>query len=272
MANLTAEQLKAIQDWYSGPMANAGTYNAGGTTYQQDANGIYGYNASNTAPGQGYDRYRADGTLMGQDKFQDPNKMDLGSLIALGVIGGGAAGLFSGGAGGMFGLGGSAPASQAGGSGAFLGEGAASGIPSWDMAGLSEMGLAGEGAFTGTNVLGGAATGSGIGGATAGAAAAGGGFLKSMGGLLGPAATLGGALLGAQGNKNEQTMTKTMDPRLDGPVYGTGGLIPNATNLMQQQMSPEGQAGWLEMQQRGRGLLGQPIAGNGFAQFAGRKL
>lgn len=141
-------------------------------------------------------------------------------------------------------------------------------------AGLSEMGLAGEGAFTGTNAAGGAATGSGVGGATMGAAG-GGGLLSTLGGTLGQygslIAPLLGAAAGAQGNEAETSSTRKMDPRLDGPVYGEGGLVPRTQGLLAEQMSPEAQQGWLDMQNKGRGLLSTNVAPNGFGLFSGRK-
>lgn len=142
-------------------------------------------------------------------------------------------------------------------------------------AGLSEMGLAGQGAFTGTNVAGGAATGSGVGGATMGAAGGGGGLLQTLGGAAGKygdlIAPLLGAAAGAQGNEAESSSTRKMDPRLDGPVYGEGGLVPRTQGLLAQQMTPEAQQGWLDMQSKGRGLLNTNVAPNGFGLFSGRK-
>jgi hypothetical protein len=50
-----------------------------------------------------------------------------------------------------------------------------------------------------------------------------------------------------------------------------GGHVPRTQSLLAQQMSPEGQAGWQQMQRQGMNLLNNPIAGNGFSYFAGRK-
>lgn len=287
---LTPEQLKAINDWYT---AGAGNVSApspyqspDGMTYQKDDQGIYAYNPSQTGAGQSYDRFGQDGASAGQGQFMDPNKIDLGSMIALGLIGGGAAGLFSGGAGGVFGIGGSGGAASgaAGGPGSagwgmdlggaglsdttYMGNiGGATGGGSFG--GLSEMGLAGEGAFTGTNVAGGAATGSGIGGATALSAA------SKAPGWLAPAATLAGGLLGSQGEQKSIEETKKMDPRLDPYVFGANGqpgLLGHASQLLDQQMTPEGQRGFIDMKKVGQGLLSQSVAGNGVAQFQARRL
>lgn len=59
-----------------------------------------------------------------------------------------------------------------------------------------------------------------------------------------------------------------MDPRLDGPVFGVeGGFVPKAQGLLTQQMSPEAQKQWLDMQAKGQSLLGGSIAGNGFNRY-----
>lgn len=112
-------------------------------------------------------------------------------------------------------------------------------------------------------------------GAYGGTATAGGGLLNlakgavdKYGKYIAPAA---GALLGSQKNKASQSQTRTMDPRLDGPVYGEGGLVPRTQGLLAQQMSPEAQQGWLDMQRQGQGLLGTKVAPNGFGLFSNRR-
>ena len=96
------------------------------------------------------------------------------------------------------------------------------------------------------------------------------GTLGKYAGLLGPALTAGGALLGSKGSQNTITQEHKMDPRLDGPVFGAGGIVPQAQGLLSQQMSPQSQQAWQQMQDVGRGLLSNPIAGNGFSRFTGR--
>lgn len=278
---LTPEQLKAIREWYEGaPGKLPGGLGGGvytdpttGMTYQPNdpssGTAYVGYDQRTMVPGTSkVSNFNGDGSFNHESDTIDPNKLTGWDLAVALAIGGGAAY-----GAGMFGGAGAAGAGGAGGPGSATwgmdlgGAGLADTTYAANIGAAGGMGGGGIGgaAGGGASMLGGAAP------TVAGAAGGGSGLLGSMGGLLGPAATLGGALLGAKGNKNETTSERKMDPRLDGPVYGTGGLIPNATNLMQQQMSPEGQAGWMEMQQRGRGLLGGPIAGNGFAQFAGRK-
>ena len=81
--------------------------------------------------------------------------------------------------------------------------------------------------------------------------------------LLGPAATIAGALAGGQGTPG-QTTEKKMDPRLDQYVYGD--LMPKVQGLLNSQMPLAQQAGQ-QMRQIGGGLLSAPIAGNGFNMF-----
>ena len=298
MAQLTPAQLKSINDWYSGPMANAGTYHdPSGHVYQQDAQGIYGYDPSHAGTGQSYDRYGADGTAMGQDNFQNPNKMDIGTMIALGLITGGAAGAFSGGLGGVGGFGATATGGANGGvlskaaldgttafgansvPGAYeLGGGASSLGGTFNAAQDSQLfnaanpdalsGYQAAGATPGSVSLGSSAAGSSPGWMDAVK-----GLLPSgASSLLGPALSLAGAVAGSKGVNKNVTQTQKMDPRLDGAVYGDQGLVPRAQGLLAQQMSPQGQAGYMNMQNVGQGLLSNPMAGNGYAQFAGRKL
>jgi hypothetical protein len=85
--------------------------------------------------------------------------------------------------------------------------------------------------------------------------------------LLGLGATALGGLAGAQGQNADSSSTRKMDPRLDQPVFGD--LIPRAQSLLGQQMSPERQQGYRQMQTMGQSLLGRPIAGNDFERFYG---
>lgn len=91
----------------------------------------------------------------------------------------------------------------------------------------------------------------------------------SMKGLLGPAATLLGAAAGAQGKDASQSQTKKMDPRLEEFVYGD--LLPRTKGLLAEEMSPERRAQWNQMRGVGMGLLSQPVAGNAFDRFYGKR-
>jgi hypothetical protein len=93
---------------------------------------------------------------------------------------------------------------------------------------------------------------------------------SGAGGLLGPAATLLGALGGAKGQTGIETMTHDLPPEMKGYVYGEGGLMPGAMGLFQQQTAPGAMPGYAQMRNVGMGLLQQPMAGNGFAQFQQR--
>jgi hypothetical protein len=102
--------------------------------------------------------------------------------------------------------------------------------------------------------------GSGIGGAAAG-------LMDKYGGA---AATALGALAGSQGQKKEETTSKQMDPRMDPYIYGNKdqrGLLQYAQSVLDRQMSPGYLQGYEDMRNVGRGLLGQPVAGNGFNKF-----
>lgn len=224
-------------------------------------------------PGSHGEEYNLDGTFNRTTDWHNEN--DGGALwnaaFAAAMAGGIGfdAGLFGGGGAG-------AGASSAGGSGAFLGEGALSGVPAWDGA-LSAAQAGSLGAGGSLGAMGGSGSGAGGGMGGLGGAGAGVGGLSGIGsslgglsGLLGPAATLLGGALGSKGNKNTQTTQQTMDPRLDGAVYGANGQVPRAQGLLAQQMTPQAQQGYMDMQRQGMGLLSNPIAGNGFGKFSGR--
>lgn len=208
------------------------------------------------------DTYGLDGNKTGNISAYDPKglmqKEDwMGVLAVLGAtLGGGAL---------AAGMGGGA----AGGSGAFLGEGALSGIGGWDaalagaspgMAGGAAVGpgMAGWGADLG--MAGTAGTGSGMGTTLAGTAggglsavtpSAGGSLLDGIKNLvpsaakdyLGPAATIAGGLLGAKGNEATSTSTKSLDPRMDAMVYGNGSLTSKVQELLNRQTSQTGLLG-----------------------------
>lgn len=95
-----------------------------------------------------------------------------------------------------------------------------------------------------------------------------GSLLGQAGSLLGPAAAVLGAAAGAQGQEN--TTTNSRDPWAPMQPYILG-LLNDSNTLRQQQQPLANEAGALLMNQ-GRGLLNQPIAGNGFQQFAQRRI
>lgn len=100
-----------------------------------------------------------------------------------------------------------------------------------------------------------------------GAAGAGGGLL---GKVLGAGSTVLGALSGGKGGGGGGgggDVEKKMDPRMDKYIYGPGGLFERSNGLLNDQMTPERSQGWRDMQTVGRGLLNQPVAGNGFERF-----
>lgn len=309
MAQLTPEQLKAIQDYfaknpsamqYQDPsgMRYAATYSG-----QRDENGqmtgpLVGYSAANGGwqPGQQAQGYDTQGNQTGSWTAENPYSDSMvEKLVKAGLIAG--AGATAMGMGGTTGLFSGAGVGGAGGmSSAELG--ALDGMTSGGIGGGSAgLGGAGAGGFNaamdsqlanvaiGDSALSGY-TAAGAGGITASPLAASAPWYQSLlpgtsggassllggaSGFLGPAATALGALSGAQGNKNATTSEHKMDPRLDGPVFGENGLVPRTQGLLAQQMSPEQQAGWMRMQQQGMGLLNQPVAGNGFGLFSGRK-
>jgi hypothetical protein len=93
---------------------------------------------------------------------------------------------------------------------------------------------------------------------------------STLGGLLGPAATLAGALAGTQGVKKTETTTQQMNPQLQPYVFGQNGLLNGAQGLFQQQTAPGAMPGYGQMQNVAMGLLSQPVAQNGFSQFMAR--
>lgn len=272
---LSPELLKILQGLgqtggYADP--TSGMYYQGTFSGQGSGEDSGGYLTGYTASGgptdvetARADTFGLDGNKTGNISAYDPKGLMqaedwMGVLAVLGAtLGGGAL---------AAGMGGGA----AGGSGAFLGEGALSGIGGWDaaLAGASPgmggaaavgPGMAGWGADLG--MAGTAGTGGGMGTTLAGTAgggmtavggasgAAGGSGLSNLTSLLpdgvksylGPAATLAGGLLGAKGNEQSSTSTKSLDPRMDPLVYGQGGLSSKIQELLNKQTSKSGLLG-----------------------------
>lgn len=169
------------------------------------------------------------------------------------------------------GLGGAAAGSGELVNGAFLGEGMASGIPAWDLAatnaGLS-LGVP-TGALqtvqTGSEAAAGSkALAQSLAPYASTATGTGASLLSGIGDkALGIGATVLGGALGSQGTP-DRTQEKKMDPRMDQFVYGE--LMPKVQGLLNSQMPLAQQAGD-QMRMVGSGLLGQPIAPNGFERF-----
>jgi hypothetical protein len=90
--------------------------------------------------------------------------------------------------------------------------------------------------------------------------------------LLGGLVTGLGALAGSQGQENEQTSARKTDPRVDPYLFGNEQM-PGLLNAAQARlMADQGQQGiWESMKSKGMGLLNQPVAGNGFSLFSGRR-
>jgi hypothetical protein len=291
---LTTAQLKELQDWYSNPAQAQQVFSKDGTYYQQDPNSggymTYGTGKGASTPGQSYSRFNNDGSngaagqFIDQDKGEGLWKAAFAAAMAggigfdsgmFGAAGGGAAGPGDAAWGMDLGGAGAADTSYLGNVGAAGGGGAAGpGQAGWGMdlggAGAADTSYLGN---VGGSSMGSAGAGGGAAGGVGGAGAGGSSLLSSLGGassLLGPLATVAGAALGAQGNKNQASSTRTMDPRLDGPVFGENGLVPMTQGLLQQQMPRAQQAGQ-NMQNYGQGLLSRPIAGNGFELFKGRR-
>ena len=210
----------------------------------------------------------------GKDWFDSPLAPLLPVLMAAGAYG---LGLGSGGAGGAltgFQAGVPTAAEMAASNAAFantLSPYLATGVP--QMMGTLE--LIPEAAMPGTVTGYTGPTFSGLGAAAGGAGAAGGaagaGGAGAAGSLipgisdkaLGIGATVLGGALGSQGTP-DQTQEKKMDPRMDQFVYGD--LMPKVQGLLTSQMPLAQQAGD-QMRMVGAGLLGQPIAPNGFERF-----
>lgn len=232
-------------------------------------------------PGDPYQAFNQSGEFERDGQFKDVKGFEKEFLLAALAMGFGLPALMGQGAG-------------VGSAAGFIGEGALSGVPAWDAALTSALpaDLAAAGGMSGaafgdagTMYAGadaGAATSLGGGGSmssvapVAGGAAGGlggaggaGGLLRGAGSLLGPAATVLGAVAGAQGTPG-QTQSRTMDPRLDPYVFGTGGLLDLTRGQLQKSMSPQAQAGWDQISNTGLGLLNFTPAGNGFSRFSNR--
>jgi hypothetical protein len=295
MATLTPEQWRQLMSAQQAQGNGNPSYldEASGLTYMglnnsgapdwleaMSPGGTGGYGVGQYAPGAEYSIYNAEGQDTGASgNYSEKNftkdlmlaAMMMGGVYGLGSLAQGAGwGAAGGGA-----TGGGFDAAAAAGD-AFL-PGAAAGdayLPgalniggnigvNAPLAGLDAYLVPGAASAAG-GAAGGAAGAAGSGAATT----AGGGLLSSLGGKgLGLAATALGGLAGAQGQDNTQTAERKMDPRLDDAVYGAGGLVPRTQGLLASQMSPERMAEWRKMQTVGQGLLGQPVAGNGFNRF-----
>ena len=86
---------------------------------------------------------------------------------------------------------------------------------------------------------------------------------------------LGGAL-GSHGTQTTTSTQRTIDPRMVPYVYGDGtannpGILGYTSGLLHSQMQPGALQGYTDMQNVGRGLLNQPVAGNGFNRFFGSR-
>jgi hypothetical protein len=82
---------------------------------------------------------------------------------------------------------------------------------------------------------------------------------------------LGGAM-GSHGVQTSSTTQRTIDPRMVPYVYGDAnnpGILQRTQGLLSQQFAPGAMQGYTDMQNVGRGLLNQPVAGNGFNRFFG---
>lgn len=155
------------------------------------------------------------------------------------------------------------------GSGAFLGEGVSSGIPAWDgsLSGAGSWSSAGglvPGNGPGWSGLtpepppANPGMGSGSGATAGGGTTASGGAASGGSGMSGTAFSLpgigdvswldllkvggglAGALAGAKGSDQSVTTTKELPDYLKEPVAGNGGLIPNVSWLMNQQLHQPG--------------------------------
>jgi hypothetical protein len=76
--------------------------------------------------------------------------------------------------------------------------------------------------------------------------------------LLGLGSSLLGGLSGAQGQQGSASSTRTMDPRLDQPVYGAGGLVPLTQQALAGQF-PQAQQYGNQLMSTGSGLVGSQI-------------
>jgi hypothetical protein len=215
--------------------------------------------------GQSMDRYGMGGDYLGSETItglKDRNQfMDIAKILAAPALMYGAQSMgLLGGANPVLGAEG-----VAGNAGYGILGGATEPVASIGMGGSGAMGA---GAATGAAGAAGGVGGAGTAAGAAGAAGAGGGLLSGTGSLLGPAATVLGAVAGSQGQENESATTRKTDPRVDPYLFGNEqmqGLL-NATQA--RLMADQGQQGiWESMKSKGLGLLNSPVAPNGFAAF-----
>jgi hypothetical protein len=76
--------------------------------------------------------------------------------------------------------------------------------------------------------------------------------------LLGMGSTLLGGLSGAQGQQGSTSSTRQMDPRLDQPVYGAGGLVPLTQQALTSQF-PQAQQYGSQLMSTGMGMVNSQI-------------
>jgi hypothetical protein len=236
----------------------------------------FGGNFSGLNPGSRYDLYGANGDYSGQRQVDNGGSAadllkstisDNAEGVALLAALYGAGSLVNG---GFLGFGGGAgeAGAGAGGTDIFGGNGMATGFTDTGTAGGAlDTAYAGSGALTGANglvspELASTAATTGLTNAVKSAIPSG------VSSLLGPAATLLGAAAGSQGQNKSQTSQQDIPEWLKPYVTGQGGLLQGAQSLFQQQTAPGALPGYGQMQQVGMGLLSQPIAGNGYQQFA----
>jgi hypothetical protein len=307
MATLTPQQIAALQAYYGGGgsgAVNPGAYrDANGNIFQNNAptptgsdnvgsapqsSGYLGYTDGDNHVGGSYQRFGSDGSDQGTGQFQEVNSTKDFLTAALAAVAMG------------YGL----PALQGGGgAGAGAGAGSLSDLDLMYAGGMDGGATLGGGAsIGGGSALGGGGVGMELGGnvlnGELGAGAAGGGAVETMpyqtlmeysptAGLetlstssllgipswLGPAATLLGAAAGSQPRAQSQTTQSQIDPRLANYIFGDGtggsnlGLLGQVQAQLGRSQSPERLAQNDSIRQSAIGLLGQPMAQNGFSRF-----
>lgn len=291
--NLTPQQLAELQRLFSTPVGNGNdnaympnTVDYDGQSWKRDDTG--GFVGTGPLSGNNeyhYTNYGADGaqTAEGDARMSDWDPLTYALMATAGLVGGG---LMMGGP-GAFGFGGGA--GGAGAAGSLAGDAFLPGALGVDGAAMSTGALPGLEGYLAAGSAGGAAGGGtggllagdatmpgqlGVNGANMSSAALPGleGYVTGSTGLLGSigknalglGATAIGGLLGAQGQKSEQSTAKDIPEWLKPFVNKQLGY---AGGLLDKQMAPGYMQGYDDMRSVGQGLLNQPIAGNGFAQF-----
>lgn len=307
LSGLSPEQIQQLMgngfgpNWTGSFSQDGAQYNP---TYQESVDdptnrkllGFTGTDPNHMKPGDLYNLYGTGGGNAGLQKILNGNTpgspKDLlqavaylgafalggnalgGALAGAGgaAAGAGDMGMGSWGAGGLGGAGGAGAdfGLSAGGAGAgALGAGSGAAIDGGGMAlgggdaAEADLGMNGVGNVDNYALSQGAPASLGAGYLSSGSAAFGLSDLGSLALKYGPA-LLGGLL----GSKPVQSSTsRDLPPEMKPYVYGQGGLLPGAASLFQKQTAPGALQGFTDMQNVGQGLLNQPIAGNGFAQF-----